>query len=257
MTSPSIQDTSRPSRAWRLLRPKWLLAHAVVLVIVATFIGLGMWQMERHAERTALNLEGSARIALAPADFDTLLGSVPLEELEFRRVTVSGAYMPEDEVLVRSQVYLGTAGFHVVTPLATEDGRGVLVNRGWVPFTLDSVPVTQAPPPEGVVVVEGWIQASQRRPAGGAVEGEGRLAIVNRIDVDRLREQSPLDLAPVYVVATGERGVLPEPLRQPAFDDNGPHLAYAVQWFGFALVGLVGYFFLARRALSRRGSPRD
>ncbi len=39
---------------------------------------------------------------------------------------------------------------------------------------------------------------------------------------------------------------LPIPVDLPDFDDEGPHLAYAIQWFGFALVGLVGFYFLVR-----------
>jgi surfeit locus 1 family protein len=239
-----------------LTRPRWLIAHVVIVGLAAGFGFLGLWQLDRHSQRIEENRIGGERMALAPIELDRLLDSEPLQRLEFRRVTVTGAFMPEDEVLVRSQVHLGTAGFHVITPLATEDGRGVLVNRGWVPFTLGTTPVVEAPPPDGVVTIEGWVRMSQQRPAAGVVENPGRLTIISRVDVERLREQTPLDLAPVYVVMSGTRGELPEPLREPRFDDNGPHLAYAIQWFGFAAVGLVGYVFLLRRQIRQPAGER-
>jgi surfeit locus 1 family protein len=41
---------------------------------------------------------------------------------------------------------------------------------------------------------------------------------------------------------------LPVTALPPSFDDEGSHLAYAIQWFSFALIGLVGYLFLIRRS---------
>jgi cytochrome oxidase assembly protein ShyY1 len=61
------------------------------------------------------------------------------------------------------------------------------------------------------------------------------------------------ELAPLYLVVMGERGTdLPVPAAPPTFDDEGPHLAYAIQWFAFLVIGLVGYVFLIRKSL--RGS---
>ncbi len=238
-----------------MLTPRWVLAHLLVIGVGATFVVLGLWQLDRHSERMALNELRRERLAQPPADLQHLLTSAGEEfgAIEYRRATVTGEFAPEEEVLIRSQVHLGTAGFHVVTPLETGVGRGVLVNRGWVPLTLDSVPVELAPPPEGATTVEGWVRLSQERPSGGPQEADGRLVVFNRVNLERIGQQVPLDLAPVYLVMVGERGVLPEVVRTPEFDDNGPHLAYAIQWFGFALVGLVGYFFLCRRAWIQLG----
>ncbi len=241
----------------RLLTPKWLLAHLLVVMLVAGFVFLGLWQLGRHQERVELNETTRARLAEPALFLEDFLRAGDLEQIEFRRVIVAGTFRPLEEVLVRSQIHLGSAGFHVITPLelASAPGSGVLVNRGWVPLTLDSVPVQLAEPPEGETRVEGWIRLSQERPPAGAQDADGRLTIFNRVNVERIQEQVALDLVPFYLVMVGERGVLPEALREPAFEDDGPHLAYAVQWFGFAVVGLVGYFFLARRGITR-GSPR-
>ena len=75
---------------------------------------------------------------------------------------------------------------------------------------------------------------------------------MSRVDVDRIQEQVSYELDPVYLSMLDDlEGDLPIAAPAPSFDDEGPHLAYAIQWFSFALIGLVGYFFLLRRAARR------
>jgi surfeit locus 1 family protein len=77
---------------------------------------------------------------------------------------------------------------------------------------------------------------------------------MNRVDIERIQQQIPFPLLPMYLVALGERGSqLPVPVEAPTFDDDGPHLAYAIQWFSFLVIGIVGYAFLMRRSLRDSG----
>lgn len=235
----------------RLLQPRWLVAHTVVLAITVLCVFLGLWQLRRHDERVTLNEVGERRFS-APAEvFESLLATSDPEALEYRRVTASGEFGTELQVLIRSQLYRGTAGFHMLTPLILEDGSAVLVNRGWVPLEVEQLPEDRLSTPEGVTTVEGWVQMSEERPPLGPEDPpEGVLRMLYRVDVDRIAQQLPMTVAPVYIVQVGDQiGELPIPVAMPTFDDQGPHLAYAIQWFGFATVGLVGYFSLARRRL--------
>lgn len=231
-----------------LRQPKWIIATVVVLALGAVFVRLGIWQLDRLEERRVTNAVGEQRLDARPVDLSTLLEETSeTDSLQYRRVTVEGEYDPSEEVLIRSQVELGQAGFHVVTPLVRDDGSAVLVNRGWVPITMDTPPV-DAEPPSGRQIVEGWVQLTQTRPALGQEEPPGDLGVLNRINVERLGRQTPHELAPVYVVAMGERSDdLPIRVDPPDFTDEGPHLGYAIQWFGFAAVVLIGFFFLLRR----------
>jgi len=236
-----------------LRRPRWLAAALVVTALAGLFIRLGLWQLDRLDERRAENKLGAERLGADPVDLFTVLTDIAPSDLEYRRVTVTGRFTPEEEVLIRSQTYRGSAGFHVVTPIDTGAGA-VLVNRGWVPLTEDRVPVTQAAPPAGEVTIEGWVHVTQTRPPLGPEEPPGYLEILNRVDIDRIQQQVTVELTPVYVVALGERGHgLLEPVEPPDFSEEGPHLAYAIQWFSFAAIGLVGFYFLVRR---RGDQPR-
>ena len=236
----------------QLLRPKWVLAHVAVAALVGVFIALGLWQLDRLEERRAENALIEARYLQDPVPFESLSVS-NAEEAEYRRVQVTGVFLPDEEVLIRSQVYRGTAGFHVVTPMVTSGGEAVLVNRGWVPLTADDVPVNEALPNPGESTITGWIHPTQLRPPLGREEPPGDLDVLNRIDIARIQEQVPVELANVYVVddADGSEG-LPIPVGPPDFTDEGSHFGYAFQWFGFALITAVGYFFFARRQTQRR-----
>ncbi|MCI0678118.1 MAG: SURF1 family protein [Actinobacteria bacterium] len=230
-----------------------VLATLVVAVMTVAFVILGMWQLDRHRQRERANEAARTRFE-APAL--TGLGGVDSDSV-YRRVSLVGVYDPSEEVLIRSQVHRGVAGFHVITPLVTGDGTVILVNRGWVPLEFDTAPVDDAPPPVGETVVEGWIAIGQTRPRFGPTDPPtGRLEVLSRVDIGRIQQQTSHALAPVYVVASGEGEALPVPAPGPDLDDAGPHLGYAVQWFGFAAIALVGYVALMRRRLLRTPAPR-
>lgn len=237
-----------------LRQPKWVIAGVFVVLVAAVFVRLGLWQLERLQERRTNNEIGQMRLSADPEPLDSLLtvAGDDLDRLEYRAATASGVWDVEEEALIRSQVELGNAGFHVITPLLAEDGSAVLVNRGWVPLTMDTTPVAGASPPSREDSVEGWVHLTQLRPPLGAEEPGGDIDVFNRVDIARIASQMPYPLAPVYLVAMGERGdQLPIPVDPPDFSDEGPHLSYAIQWFSFAVIALVGFSFLARRRASQ------
>ncbi|MEX1038265.1 MAG: SURF1 family protein [Acidimicrobiia bacterium] len=236
-----------------ILTPKWIAAHVVVIVIAIVFINLGFWQLGRLEDRQLENQIAESRYNAPPEELHVLLAAAgdDHESLQYRRATVTGSYNDEHELLTRNQVYRDQAGFHVVTPLATGDGGAVLVNRGWVPLPLDTPPIAEAAPPSGEVTATGWINPTQTRPPLGPTDpADGVLDTMNRINIERIQQQMPYDLAPVYLVLEGDGGdQLPVALPPPEFEDEGSHLAYAIQWFGFTVTGVVGYYFLVRKNL--------
>jgi surfeit locus 1 family protein len=238
-----------------LRQPRWIILTVFVVVVAAVFIRLGIWQLDRLEERRELNAEVSSRLESEPVSLEDLLEEAAgdFDSIQYRRVLVDGVFDPDEEVLIRSQVELGQAGFHVITPLTSS--TSVLINRGWVPLTMDQPPV-DALPPVGETEVVGWVHLSEERPTLGREDPAGDVDVFNRVDVERIGEQLPYPVEPVYVVAMGESDRLPVIVDLPDVEDEGPHLAYAIQWFGFATVGLVGFYFLVR-ARGGKGSVRE
>ncbi len=242
---------------YRFLRsPRWLAAHAVVAVVAVLFVSLGFWQLRRLEERRLDNQVLALRLAAPPTDLDLVLESLgeDVAASEYLRVTTSGIFDPTAQVLLRSRTFEGQAGFHVVTPLVRPGGAAVLVNRGWIPLQLEESPPAPAP---GTVTVEAVVRLTQTRPAlGPADPSQGVLTQFNRVDIPRIEQQSPYDLYPVYLDLIGQQpgqpDGLPVSVGLPSAADEGNHLAYAIQWFSFALIGLVGYAALVRKT-GRRG----
>ena len=235
----------------------------LVVAVGVSFTGFGVWQLQRHDARMERNDLALARMAAAPADLAAVLaqadaeGSGHLDRLAYRRVRVSGTFDPAFEVLRRPVSRDGMPGYHVVTPLVQADGRAVLVERGWIPQELDRVPVAEAPPPAGEVTIEGWLFPTERPPTGALASlaprdpAEGRLRTVAYVDDERLARQMPYDLEAAIVLydppprAPGDR-TLPLPPPRPEIG-AGSHLGYAIQWFSFAFIAVVGYAALMRR----------
>jgi surfeit locus 1 family protein len=234
-----------------LLRPRWVILLALVLAAVATFLSLGLWQLDRADQRRARNELITSRLddqpmALAAA-IDEAATTLDVPSLEFTPVRATGTFDPGAAVLVRNQTNRGEAGFHLVVPLVGESDFTLLVNVGWVPLGMTLADAKSLIEP-GPVEVEGLLRPSQVRPPVGREEPEGYLEVVNRIDLDRLQFQFEAALAPFWLELTApdDPAALPVPVEPPVVD-AGPHLSYAVQWFSFAAIALIGIVFLARR----------
>ena len=239
-----------------LLRPRWIGFHLLVAAAIALMANLGVWQLHRLDERRAFNATVIERSEGPAVPFDDVLadlrsGAVEPDGVEWRRVTLSGTYLP-DQVIEFNNSQGGRAGDDVLTAIRTGGDATVIVNRGFVPLGTD-LPAA----PTGEVEVLGYVRPSESRERGSLsdAEGDGPLTEVRRIDVGLLARQLPGDVAPVYVqlvAARPEVGVGdPEPVTPPELGE-GPHLSYAIQWFTFALAVGVGWALAVRRSVRQR-----
>ncbi len=255
-----------------LFKPRWLVLHLLGVALAVLFVNFGVWQLRRLEQRRAQNTLLETRLAAEPEALPDLLAKTDPDaapddaaSIAYRPVTVTGRYDPAHEVLLRGAGYDGRPGYFVLTPLVLDAvPQAVLVERGWVPFDQDTPPVQAALPPEGTVTLRGVVQPERKRPTGlGSSltprDPPGRLAITAYVDTERLQEQLPYTLLPLFVELSAQspaqQKALPLPLKPPEFSD-GPHLGYALQWFSFALIGVVGYVFVLRgvaRSRSKAG----
>ncbi|MEN9935051.1 MAG: hypothetical protein RLZZ387_1630 [Chloroflexota bacterium] len=245
-----------------LFTGRGLLATVVVLIGVAFLCHLGLWQLDRHFQRAALNQRVVERMALPPTDLDPAL---PPEELDYRHVTVRGVFDPSQEVLLRNRSYAGATGYHVLTPLRLSDGSGtVLVDRGWVPLSAED-PEQRAryAPPAGEVVIDGVARQSQSGIGGPEDPPTGplmpRLEAWFRVDIERIEQQTGYPLLPVFVEQQPVQGDAVEPPIPVATEDLGlgSHLGYSFQWFAFAAILVGTYLALVYRQSQGVPSPRQ
>ena len=242
-----------------LRRPRWLVAHVLVAVLLTTFVGAGLWQWSRHNSRQDQNADILARRALPP------IGAADLAQLdpdrdEFRLVELNGRLIADDVVRIRNRSQNGVGGCHVVAPIDLGDGTGAAVTIGWLSEfgCADDAIGDAVTLPSGDVFLEGRLRATQTRGSIGPRDpASGRLATLARMDVERYDAQVPLELASMYIelIALAPEFAGPTVLDEPE-TDAGPHLGYAVQWFLFFGVGVVGYPLVLRHQ-ARRGYLDD
>ena len=228
-----------------LFRPAWIVRHVVVLTVIGLFALAGVWQIHRLHERRAHNALVTAREHQPENSADAAVRD-PLTATH-GRVYATGRYDTTREVVLLGRPSGEDDGNHVLTPLVST-GRAVIVDRGWVPPNMDSPPLPGASPPPGVVTVYGELMDSEHGPFSG---GKGITKVVSLIDLHRLSLQLPYPVAPLYVLlatqAPRQSGQLPVPVK-PLPLDEGPHKSYAIQWFSFIVIALVGYGAFIRRA---------
>ncbi|MFN2563517.1 MAG: SURF1 family protein [Gemmatimonadaceae bacterium] len=214
---------------------RMLVFAALALAGAALFIRLGFWQLDRLGQRRARNALLSTRLAAPPAQWSDTTA------IPYRRVRLSGVPDYDREVVLVGRSRGGSPGVNLVTPLRLRGSdTAVLVNRGWV-YSPDGSRVDHARWREGdTLTIEGYVEAFTE-PGPGDLPARQWLA--RRLSYRAVAARFPYPVAPVYVVAVDtSRAARPDaPTRAPRpTPDNGPHLGYALQWFGFALIAVVG-----------------
>ena len=206
------------------------------LLVAAACVRLGVWQVDRLRQGRSRNAQVLAHRSRPPM---LVTGALTADSARDRRLSARGVYDYAHERLWRARSYEGVPGVDLVTPLRLPDGTAVLVDRGW------------APSPDAYHVDQG----AYREGDSADVLGIGMAAPRARGDVDPriLRDSVPYPLLLFVIEQLPSSTVLYRPLppgvvRWPAPElSDGPHLSYAIQWFSFAVIVVVGSIALTRK----------
>lgn len=205
----------------------------IALVLMAVMVLLGYWQLQVYRDRR--HADSAASLNRPPVPLDSVLGpdSAFPADATSRPVTVTGRYLPAEQVYVRG-LPGATSRYAVVTPLLTSNGSAVLVVRG-------GRAEPGSTPPPGPVRVVGVLEPSD---ASGALSGPNR--VTRGLDVAALVNSVPHDLYGGYLLLrssdppsnAGLASVRP-PLPAASTWAGIRNLAYACQWLVFA--GFVAF----------------
>lgn len=224
---------------------------------LAVFVGLGLWQLDRAAEKRELLARDAHRGEEAP--LRTLPGTGALDPARlYARARFTGRYEAHRQILLDNMTLDGRVGYLVLTPLLLDSGERVLVNRGWVPAGASRSELPRIDVPEGPHEVAGRL-VNLPRPGlrlGDSDPGKPgdpwpRVLLYPTVDVLRTAlgdtvpdYQLQLDPEAPHGYARRWEIVTMAPER---------HIGYAVQWFAFAAVLLAIWFILT----FRRGRSTD
>ena len=249
-------QTSKPW--WRqLLNPGWIIAAIVVGIFsYFAFTFLAPWQLGKNEQLVERNEHISAAFDRDPEPLvDRLPGTTLAPADEWSRVVATGHYTGND-VLLRLRSVDRTPAFQVLTPFTLDDGRTILVNRGWVPAEGSTgVPDIDAAP-TGDITITGMLRAGEAVHPTAPIHDQG-FDMVHSINPAQVGELSGVDTGAVMVepyiqLLSDQPGTLTAiPLPQL---ETGNHLSYGLQWilFGVAAPGALLYFLFSESRERRR-----
>lgn len=218
----------------------------LTLVLLPLMVSLGFWQLSRADEKRSIQQNAEKQQLMPPLALEQLLAD-EFAELHYRKVSFSGHWQSQT-FLLDNQVQNGKVGYHVVSLMKLDDGRFVLVNRGWVAMNPDRSRL-----PDIALAASGQetgdIYMSEELMKNTPVYAEaGWPRRVQRLHLPALSRELGVELMPVMVrlqpdspsalqVQWSAINMLPE-----------KHEAYAIQWFAMSAALIIFYLLLGFRA---------
>lgn len=224
----------------------------VLAALAVVFLRLGLWQLERKAEKEDL----FAAFEAAP---ELRIEEALARELEFARVEGHGRYDPARHLLLDNRIWNGRAGVHVLTPFRLDDGRSVLVNRGWLPLPADRRSLPEVTTDAAERSLRGRLV---RPPTGGPRLGDPDVLAADRwpqlmtyFDIDAAGAAMGEPLLPwVVQLDPAEAGGFDDRQWRPAVMEPAVHGGYAVQWLALLATTLAIWFVLGLRRGRHEGN---
>jgi len=226
-----------------------------LLLLVAAVAGagltarLGVWQLDRAAQKTQLQADLDERGRLPPlAAPDLARDDVAADAQVHRRIAVSGRWLADRTVYLDNRQMGGRVGFFVLTPLLLADADAVLVQRGWMPRDfIDRTRIVRPLTPEGLVTVEGSLARGPARLY--EFDGADGGPIRQNLTLDAYAREIGVALRPVMILQASSAvdDGLQREWPRPAADVH-KHYGYAFQWFALSalILGLYVWFRILR-----------
>ena len=245
-----------------------LVPGLAALIALAILVGLGVWQVQRLKWKQALIAHVSAELASPPvaAPGPGEWPGLDLTALEYRPVTIRGHFDYSGEAYVVMTLTephgpVGGVGYLVMTPLVSDDGWAVYVNRGFVPAASKHPDTRKGGQIAGETTVTGLFRAPRDRSFYAPADDVQRNTWFSRDPALFAKAYGPpADRVAPYIIDAVYDPKLPGGLPQGGetiIDFPNSHLQYAITWFGLA-AALVGVFFVfARRRLKAGTAGRS
>lgn len=234
---------------------RWALLVVFVVALAIVFVNLGEWQLRRLAEREARNATTISNEQAPVKPYGQVFTRAITDADQWQRVTATGRFDADHQFVVRNRNNGDDRGFEVVTPLTTATGT-VLVDRGFIAIAPGTgIPATGPPPPTGQVTIVGYVRRNEQGRSGAVTPVSGTVRLINS---DALQPAIGYPIANGFIsaseVSPAQSGGF-KPVALPELS-SGPHFWYAMQWFMFAGVGILGIVVFIRSDLRDRRAAK-
>jgi len=222
----------------RRFRFRWL-PTVVFALPVPLLVYLGLWQIDRAAQKSHLAKEQVERAQMPPLELDG--HSVFTPDMSFRKVKVRGEFEAKGRIFIENRKHGDQTGFHVITPLRLDQSQvRILVNQGWIPATkTQSIPDVETA--SGRIEVVGWLEKPSPPAFPMPIKAEGWGNRWPYLTAELFSSRVPYQIFPYVILQDpdGGQGFVRNWARPVPFPEM--HIGYAIQWFAFAGMALVLY----------------
>jgi surfeit locus 1 family protein len=222
-----------------------LKATLITLIFTIACIKLGSWQLNKAQFKLSLQAqynkyENDPAVNL-PTNFSNL------DEMRYKKVRVSGNYLPQYQILLDNQFDGERAGYYVLTPLAIGDSENIiLINRGWIEASENHSQVPEVRTPITPQIVEGfiWVPSNKFYTLEKKTNSKEWNKVWQNIDLDLYARLVSKKVLPIILkMSPNNEGGFARNWVRP--DDRiQTHLSYGYQWYGFAIASILIYLYL-------------
>ena len=231
-----------------------LLPTLIAVPGIVMMIGFGIWQLERLAWKNGLLARIEARMAAPAVTPDSLSGD-PAQD-EYRHVRLRGKIVVERELFQVARSLNGNVGSHVLSAFALDNGKTVLIDRGWVPDERKEPARRAAGQLKDTVELIGVVRLSQQS-GWFTPNNDAARNVWFYIDVPAMQKTLGIAADSAYwyaIEAPANPGGFPIGA-QTRVNIPNDHLQYAITWFAFALsLGAIYLLYGRRRAREPAGA---
>lgn len=257
-TLERYNSTRGQKKGWKsFIKPGWIIALlAIVGFSYAAFTVLAPWQLNKDDQIVERNEQIDAAFRTDPVPAQEIFGAEGAINPgdEWRRVTLTGRYLPESEVVLRLRPVDSQPAFHALTPFQLDSGETILVNRGFSAPLEGSIPDLE-PAPTGHLTIHGHARPNEAMPPTPPLLDQGEPQVYG-INTAQIADLTGLSLDRDYVQLSegepGEINAIPVPKL-----DRGSHLSYGFQWIAFGIMAPLGLGYFIWAELRERRRVRD
>jgi len=254
------QVKKKKSRWTAVLRPSWILL--ILFVIAFTYVSitvLSPWQLNKDDDIVERNHQLEAAFEEDPIPYQDVFDDGSLEaDKEWKRVTLSGHYLNEDETLLRMRPVTSGPSYQSLVPFETTQGDVILINRGWIEAgPANAVPEDLESAPSGQVDLNGFARLGEAVHPNPPIERDGYKQVYS-INAETITDVTGVDgLSTGFVQLSDDQpgGLNTIPL--PSMD-RGNHLSYGYQWIAFGILAPIGLgWFIYSEIRERRRAEKE
>lgn len=226
--------------------PHAIATTFLALLLIALCLWASHWQYSRGVARHHRNFLIASHVGLPITTLVAIGGDV--SGAEWRKVSVTGKFDPNHQILLRNQYSQGTYGFDLLTLFTDTSSQTFWVDRGWIAPGQSATASPLLPKTStAIVAITGRIRLENSLPQGSFFAiNPGSKNLISKWNAQS-RTSNETEGFYLDLLSDSDSEMTPAvPVELPELTD-GPHMAYALQWLFFA--GLVGYGrLLLRRA---------